>query len=151
VLHRPSQPHHLGVDGNPANATHDPVDLRLNVYAPTVGALRSLDPVTTEVVRLRGAVQHNCRLCKSLREGTALDAGGTESMYADIENYETSPLLDERRRPRCGTSTHSSGRRQRLMTTSRRGAGALLRRRSTRDHLRRDAQRHQQDRGRPRR
>jgi alkylhydroperoxidase family enzyme len=76
----------------------DPVDLLLNVYAPTVGALRSLDPVTTEVVRLRGAVQHNCRLCKSLREGAALDAGGTESMYADIENYETSPLLDERQK-----------------------------------------------------
>jgi alkylhydroperoxidase family enzyme len=76
----------------------DPVDLLLNVYAPTVGALRSLDPVTTEVVRLRGAVQHNCRLCKSLREGTALDAGGTESMYADIEDYETSEQLDERQK-----------------------------------------------------
>ena len=76
----------------------DPVDLLLNMYAPTVGALRSLDPVTTEVVRLRGAVQHNCRLCKSLREGTALDAGGTESMYADIEDYETSELLDERQK-----------------------------------------------------
>jgi alkylhydroperoxidase family enzyme len=76
----------------------DPVELLLNQFAPTVGALRSLDPVTTEVVRLRGAVQHNCRLCKSLREGTALDAGGTESMYADIEQYETSPLLDERQK-----------------------------------------------------
>ena len=76
----------------------DPVDLLLNVYAPTVGALRSLDPITTEVVRLRGAVQHNCRLCKSLREGTALDAGATESMYADIEDYETSSLLDERQK-----------------------------------------------------
>jgi alkylhydroperoxidase family enzyme len=74
----------------------DPVDLVLNQFAPTVGALRSLDPVTTEVVRLRGAVQHNCRLCKSLREGTALDAGGTEPMYADIERYETSSLLDAR-------------------------------------------------------
>src|SRR3954463_12876158 len=33
----------------------DPVDLVLNQFAPTVGALRALDPVTTEVVRLRGA------------------------------------------------------------------------------------------------
>ena len=74
----------------------DPVDLVLNQFAPTVGALRALDPVTTEVVRLRGAVQHNCRLCKSRREGAALDAGGTESMYADIEHYETSSLLDDR-------------------------------------------------------
>jgi alkylhydroperoxidase family enzyme len=74
----------------------DPVDLLLNQFAPMVGALRALDPVTTEVVRLRGAVQHNCRLCKSLREGAALDAGGTESMYSDIEQYEESTLLDER-------------------------------------------------------
>ncbi len=83
---------------DPSGWDHDtsPVDLLLNRFAPTVGALRALDPVTTEVVRLRGAVQHNCRLCRSLREGAALDAGGTESMYDDIERYETSALLDER-------------------------------------------------------
>jgi alkylhydroperoxidase family enzyme len=74
----------------------DPSDLVLNRFAPTVGALRALDPVTTEVVRLRGAVQHNCRLCKSRREDAALDAGGTEPMYADIEHYESSSLLDDR-------------------------------------------------------
>jgi alkylhydroperoxidase family enzyme len=74
----------------------DPVDLLLNQFAPMVGALRALDPVTTEVIRLRGAVQHNCRLCKSLREGAALDAGGTEELYSDIELYESSALLDER-------------------------------------------------------
>jgi alkylhydroperoxidase family enzyme len=76
----------------------DPVDLLLNQFAPTVGALRVLDPVTTEVVRLRGAEQHNCRLCKSLREGAALDAGGNEPLYSDIEHYESSDLLDERQK-----------------------------------------------------
>ncbi|WP_185935035.1 carboxymuconolactone decarboxylase family protein [Mycolicibacterium hodleri] len=74
----------------------DPLDVLLNQFVPTVGALRALDPVTTEVVRLRGAVAHNCRLCKSLREGAALDAGGTESMYSDIEQYESSSLLSAR-------------------------------------------------------
>jgi alkylhydroperoxidase family enzyme len=74
----------------------DPIDLLLNRFAPTVGALRALDPVMTEVIRLRGAVAHNCRLCRSLREGAALDAGGTESMYDDIERYADSTLLDER-------------------------------------------------------
>lgn len=74
----------------------DPLDVLLNQFVPTVGALRGLDPVTTEVVRLRGAVAHNCRLCKSLREGAALDAGGTESMYSDIEQYESSSLLSAR-------------------------------------------------------
>jgi len=43
-------------------------------------------------------VQHNCRLCKSLREGTALDAGGHRVDVRRIENYETSPLLDERQK-----------------------------------------------------
>jgi alkylhydroperoxidase family enzyme len=63
---------------------------------PAVARLRALDPVTTEVVRLRGAVQHNCRLCKSLREGNALDAGGSESLYGDIERFETSEQLSDR-------------------------------------------------------
>ena len=76
----------------------DPVDLLLNRFAPMVGALRALDPVTTEVIRLRGAVQHNCRLCRSLRVGAALDAGGSESLYDDIERYESSVLLDERQK-----------------------------------------------------
>lgn len=74
----------------------DPVDLLLNGFAPLVGARRALDPVMTEVVRLRGAVAHNCRLCRSLREGAALDAGGSESMYDDIERFESSTLLTER-------------------------------------------------------
>jgi alkylhydroperoxidase family enzyme len=76
--------------------TTDPADALLNVFAPAVGRLRALDPVTTEVIRLRGAVQHNCRLCRSRREVTALDAGGSESMYGDIERYESSDLLSER-------------------------------------------------------
>jgi alkylhydroperoxidase family enzyme len=54
--------------------------------------------VTTEVVRLRGATLHNCRLCKSRREGNALDAGGSESLYSDIENYETSERLPDRQK-----------------------------------------------------
>jgi alkylhydroperoxidase family enzyme len=62
---------------------------------PAVARLRELDPVTTEVVRLRGAVAHNCRLCKSLRESGALDAGGSESLYDDIERYESSHLLTD--------------------------------------------------------
>ncbi|AQT79564.1 hypothetical protein B1R94_10190 [Mycolicibacterium litorale] len=73
----------------------DAADVLFNRLLPGVARLRSLDPVTSEVVRLRGAAQHNCRLCKSLREGHALDAGGTESLYEDIEHYESSELLSE--------------------------------------------------------
>ncbi|MEB3982606.1 carboxymuconolactone decarboxylase family protein [Mycobacterium sp. 663a-19] len=76
--------------------TTDPSDVVFNDFLPAVARMRALDPVTSEVVRLRGAAQHNCRLCKSLREATALDAGGSETLYGDVERYETSTLLDER-------------------------------------------------------
>ena len=73
----------------------DAVDVLFNSVLPGGARLRALDPVTSEVVRLRGAAQHNCRLCKSRREVTALDAGGSESLYDDIEHYESSDLLSE--------------------------------------------------------
>ena len=73
----------------------DPTDALLNGFLPAVARLRGLDPVTTEVVRLRGAAQHNCRLCKSRRETNALDAGGSEDLYGDIEQYESSEKLTD--------------------------------------------------------
>ncbi|BBZ51987.1 carboxymuconolactone decarboxylase family protein [Mycobacterium heidelbergense] len=74
----------------------EPSDVVFNEFLPAVARMRALDPVTSELVRLRGAAQHNCRLCKSLREGTALDAGGTETLYGDIERYEASRSLTPR-------------------------------------------------------
>jgi alkylhydroperoxidase family enzyme len=73
----------------------DPIDALLNGFVPAVARLRALDPVTTEVVRLRGAAQHNCRLCRSLREGHALDAGGSEDLYDQIEQYESAVDLTD--------------------------------------------------------
>jgi alkylhydroperoxidase family enzyme len=67
-------------------------------FLPAVARLRALDPLTAEVIRLRGAAQHNCRLCKSLRETTALDAGGSETLYAEIARFETSTVLTERQK-----------------------------------------------------
>jgi alkylhydroperoxidase family enzyme len=83
----PDQPHW--------DATADASDLVFNHLLPGVARLRAVDPVTTEVVRLRGANAHNCRLCKSLREGAALDAGGSETMYRDVERFEDSELLTD--------------------------------------------------------
>jgi len=77
------------------DAEVDASDAVFNHLLPGVARLRSLDPVTTEVVRLRGAVAHNCRLCKSLRDSTALDAGGSESLYDEIGRYEDSGLLTD--------------------------------------------------------
>lgn len=89
---------YLGWTAGPVTWDHttDPSDTVFNDFLPTVARLRELDALTAEVVRLRGATQHNCRLCKSLRETTALDAGGTETLYGDIEKFEASAQLTER-------------------------------------------------------
>jgi alkylhydroperoxidase family enzyme len=54
--------------------------------------LLGLDPVTSELVRLRGARQHQCRLCKSLRNRSAIVAGADDDMFAAVDSYETSTL-----------------------------------------------------------
>jgi alkylhydroperoxidase family enzyme len=89
---------YLGWAAGPVAWDHatDPSDLVFNTFLPTVARLRELDALTAEVVRLRGATQHNCRLCKSLRETTALNAGGTETLYGDIERFEASAQLTDR-------------------------------------------------------
>jgi alkylhydroperoxidase family enzyme len=75
--------------------TADPADAVFNGFLPAVARQTALDPVTAEIVRLRGAGQHRCRLCNSLREATALEAGGSEHVYGDISFYETSNRLSE--------------------------------------------------------
>ncbi|OCB25114.1 carboxymuconolactone decarboxylase family protein [Mycobacterium intracellulare] len=89
---------YLGWAAGPINWNHttDPSDLVFNDFLIAVARMRALDPVTSELVRLRGAAQHNCRLCNSLREGGALDAGGSETLYEEIERFESSGLLDDR-------------------------------------------------------
>lgn len=74
----------------------DPCDVLFNEFLPGVARMRALDPVVSELVRLRGAAAHNCRLCKSLRETTALEAGGSEALYDEIGRFQVSVLLDDR-------------------------------------------------------
>ena len=62
-----------------------------------VPALEALDPVTSELVRLRGARQHDCRLCRSLRSRSALRAGATEDDFAAVDHYADSDLTPLRR------------------------------------------------------
>ncbi|CAN5549480.1 carboxymuconolactone decarboxylase family protein [soil metagenome] len=50
-----------------------------------VHALDALDPVLTEIVRLRGARSHDCRLCRSIRSRPALLAGATEELFDAID------------------------------------------------------------------
>lgn len=88
----------LGWTRGPIEWDHatDPSGEVFNEFLPAVGRMRALDPVTSELARLRGATAHNCRLCKSVRESRALDAGGSETLYDDIAQFEQSTLIDDR-------------------------------------------------------
>jgi alkylhydroperoxidase family enzyme len=59
-----------------------------------VARLRAVDPLTTEIVRLRGARAHDCRLCKSLRNVQPASDGVDETLYDQIDHYATSDLSE---------------------------------------------------------
>ena len=48
-----------------------------------VAKLPALDPVTSELVRLRGARAHDCRLCQSRRSASAIDLAGGSDLFDD--------------------------------------------------------------------
>jgi alkylhydroperoxidase family enzyme len=60
----------------------------------TIARMGGLDPITTELVRLRGARQHNCRICQSTRSVQAITAGADESMFTKVDWYETTDLSE---------------------------------------------------------
>jgi len=61
-------------------------------FMRAVARCSALDPVTSELVRLRGAGQHRCRLCRSRRSLPALDAAGDPTIFDDVDRYEASTL-----------------------------------------------------------
>lgn len=66
----------------------------LDGWMQSVARLQALDPVTTELVRLRGARAHDCRLCRSRRFVQAVRAGADESFFDQIDDYERSDLSE---------------------------------------------------------
>jgi AhpD family alkylhydroperoxidase len=60
--------------------------------------MHGLDPVLTELVRLRGARQHQCRMCQSLRAHSALAAGADDAAFAAVDHYANSDLLSTRQK-----------------------------------------------------
>jgi len=69
----------------------------LDDFMRAVARLDALDPVTTELVRLRGARQHDCRVCRSRRSVAALDAGATEETFDELDRWESSRLPEDRK------------------------------------------------------
>jgi alkylhydroperoxidase family enzyme len=88
----------LGAEAN-APGRAEPGDLwaDLEAFMRAVARLDDLDAVTTEIVRLRGARAHNCRLCQSTRSVPATRAGADERLYDQIDTYETSELSERHR------------------------------------------------------
>jgi len=81
----------LAVAGLLAVADASPAGL-LDAYQAAVVRGSTLDPVTTELVRLRCARTHHCRICQTLRLADARAAGVDESMTAKVDFYERSDL-----------------------------------------------------------
>jgi hypothetical protein len=83
----------------PSRLPHDgsAEPLGFDPFLRTVALLDQMDPLTTELVRLRVARHHNCRLCKSLRTRAAMNAGGDESVYDKVESFADSDLDDRQK------------------------------------------------------
>jgi alkylhydroperoxidase family enzyme len=86
----------FGSDPLPAEPSAAPRELwpALEALLPEIASLASLDPFTTELVRLRGARAHDCRMCKSLRNVRAVESGGDEATFDKIDRYERSDLAE---------------------------------------------------------
>jgi alkylhydroperoxidase family enzyme len=85
--------------GDADSSSHGPTDLwpALDRFLTDVAALSELDPVTTELIRLRGARAHNCRICQSRRDVRAIGGGADESTFDKIDFYETSDLPERQK------------------------------------------------------
>jgi alkylhydroperoxidase family enzyme len=79
--------------GSPPMEDAPPLD-QLDRLSRSVARLDGIDAVTTELVRLRGARQHNCRLCQSTRSLRAMEAGADEELFDATERYERSTLAE---------------------------------------------------------
>jgi len=82
----------FGVEREPVAAHGTELWPALEGFMRAVALLPALDPVTTEVVRLRGARSHRCRMCQSRRSVPAAANGADESLYDQIDHYESSAL-----------------------------------------------------------
>jgi len=80
------------VEGPRAARIAAPLDEALDSFAAAAMRAREVDAVTTELVRLRCAHYHDCRICGSLRMTEARDAGVDEAVAAKVANYEASDL-----------------------------------------------------------
>ncbi len=82
-----------GSDGRPVGRDAELVAL-LASYQDAVVRSSLLDAITTELIRLRCARQHDCRICQTLRLSAAAADGLDDEMSSEIDFYETSSLSE---------------------------------------------------------
>ena len=63
-------------------------------YMRTVARMKALDPVTSELVRLRGAAAHDCRICKSRLSVQAVEAFGSAEPFTSVVASQPTELSD---------------------------------------------------------
>lgn len=69
----------------------------MDEFSHEVALLDQLHPITTELVRLRGARHHQCRVCMNRRSLTAVRAGADAAMFRELDDYRRSSLTDAQR------------------------------------------------------
>lgn len=74
----------------PSISAGGPLETGIAEFAAAAVRAEEVDPIITELVRLRCAQYHDCRLCGSFRVQAALDAGFDESMQKAIATHERS-------------------------------------------------------------
>jgi hypothetical protein len=72
----------------PAVAESSQITSVYDQFAATVVRRGAVDPFITELVRLRCAQYHDCRLCGSVRLTAARELGLDEAKVASIDDYE---------------------------------------------------------------
>ena len=68
------------------------IDAAILVFCETVERASSVDLMTSEIVRLRCAEYHNCRICGSFRNVQALAQGLDETLVQKIRDHAASDL-----------------------------------------------------------
>lgn len=75
----------------PVSVVSDPWSV-LDDFLSQVARLSVIDATTTELIRVRGARQHECRICQSRRSLAAVEEGATAATFAALDHYRTSDL-----------------------------------------------------------
>jgi alkylhydroperoxidase family enzyme len=83
-------------DGDPDPAAGD-LWAALEDFMRVVACGDALDPLTTELVRLRGARVHQCRVCQSRLSVKAVDAAGGTAAFDALDDYEHADFTDRHR------------------------------------------------------